>query len=205
MVFINCLSMYNGKTIYEDHSEFAEKVLRYVNDFANKYKKIDNVLYAIYSTPAESLCYLQVKQFRKKYGIVKGVSDREYMTNSFHMHVSENITPIEKQDAEYACFHLSNGGNIMYNRFNTDYNKEAFVTLIRRAMAKGYYYGCNLSKNYCDHCGAEFIDTEECPKCGSHDIIQIDRICGYIGYTKIKDYSMMNDGKVAEIKDRKCM
>ena len=197
--------MYNGKTIYEDHSEFAEKVLKYINDFANKYKKEDGILYAIYGTPAESLASLQVKQFRKKYGIIKGVSDREYMSNSFHMHVSEDITPVEKQDAEYKCFHLCNGGNIMYNRFKSEYNKEAYVTLIRRAMKLGYYYGCNLSKDYCEHCGAEFIDLDTCPKCGSKDIIQIDRVCGYLGITRIKDYSMMNDGKVAEIKDRKSM
>ena len=197
--------MYNGKTIYEDKSEFAEKVLKFVNDYANKYKKEDGVLYAIYGTPSESLCALQVKQFRKKYGVIKGVSDREYTSNSFHMHVSEDITPIEKQDAEYKCFHLCNGGNIMYNRFTCDYNKEAYITLIRRAMKLGYYYGCNISKDFCEDCGAEFIDLENCPKCGSHNITQIDRVCGYLGKTRVKNYSMMNDGKVAEIKDRKSM
>ncbi len=197
--------MYNGKTIYEDHSEFAEKVLKYVNDFANKYKKEDGVLYAIYGTPAESLCFLQVKQFRKKYGIIKGVSDREYMSNSFHMHVSEDITPIEKQDAEYKCFHLCNGGNIMYNRFTCDYNKEAYITLIRRAMRLGYYYGCNQSKDYCKDCGKEFLDLDKCPKCGSDNIVRIERVCGYLSYSRVGDKTRMNDGKLAEIKDRKSM
>lgn len=197
--------MYNGKTIYEDKSEFAEKILQHINDYADKYKKEDKILYAIYGTPAESLCSLQVQQFRKKYGVIKGVSDREYMTNSFHMHVSEDITPIEKQDAEYRCFHLSNGGNIMYNRFGSDYNKEAYVSLIRRAMTLGYYYGCNLSKDYCNNCKAEFIDQDTCPICGSDDITQIDRVCGYLGLTKKGKDSMVNKGKCAEIKDRKSM
>ena len=197
--------MYNGKTIYEDNSEFADKVLQYINDFANKYKKEDGILYAIYGTPGESLSSLQVKQFRKKYGIIKGVSDREYMSNSFHMHVTEDISPIEKQDAEYKCFHKCNGGNIMYNRFTSEYNKKAYIDLIRRAMKLGYYYGCNKQQNFCEQCGAEFIDAQKCPKCGSENITQIDRVCGYLGYTRIKGYSMMNDGKVAEIRDRKSM
>lgn len=194
--------MWLGKTIYEDKSEFAEKVLKYINKYADKYKEEDGILYAIYGTPAESLCSLQVQQFRKKYGIIEGVSDREYMTNSFHMHVSEDISPVEKQDAEFKCFHLCNGGNIMYNRFGSDYNKDAYVSLIRRAMQLGYYYGCNLSKDYCNSCNAEFIDQDICPKCGSDDITQIDRVCGYLGFTKKGKDSMVNKGKCAEIKDR---
>lgn len=197
--------MYNGRTIYEDKSEFAENVLKFINDYANRYKKEDGVLYAIYGTPAESLSSLQVKQFRKKYGVIKGVSDREYMSNSFHMHVSEDITPIDKQDSEYKCFHLCNGGNIMYNRFTCEYNKDAYITLIRRAMRLGYYYGCNISKDFCEDCGMEFIDLDTCPKCGSNNITQIDRVCGYLGMTRIKNYSMVNEGKVAEIKERKSM
>ena len=197
--------MYNGKTIYEDKSEFASQVLQYINDYANRRKKEDGVLYAIYGTPAESLCGLQVKQFRKKYGIVKGVSDREYFSNSFHMHVSEDITPIEKQDAEYKCFHLSNGGNIMYNRFTSDSNKEAYVTLIRRAMRMGYYYGCNQSKDYCTKCGSEFMDMDSCPNCGSNDIVRIERVCGYLGFSRVGDKTRMNDCKLEEIKDRKSM
>ena len=197
--------MYNGKTIYEDKSEFAKKVLEYVNNFANKYKKEDDVLYAIYGTPGESLLPLMVKQFRKKYGVVEGVSDRDYMSNSFHMHVTEDITPIEKQDSEYNCFHLCNGGNIMYNRFTSEYNKESYVTLIRRAMKMGYYYGCNLSKNYCSSCGTEFIDLDSCPKCGSSDIVRVERNCGYLSYSRIGNSTRVNEGKLAEMKERKCM
>lgn len=197
--------MYKGKTLYEDNAQFASEILKFINDYANRYKKEDGILYAIYGTPAESLSSLQVEQFRKKYGIIKGVSDRKYMSNSFHVHVSEDVTPVEKMDTEYKCFHLCNGGNIVYNRFGSDYNTEAYVTLIREAMKRGYYYGCNISKNYCCTCGAEFLDEDKCPVCGSDDLVRISRICGYIGFERIHGDTRMNDGKRAEIDDRKCM
>lgn len=197
--------MYKGKSLYEDNAQFAEEVLRFINDYANKYKKEDEVLYAIYGTPAESLCSLQVEQFKKKYGVIKGVSDRKYMSNSFHVHVSEDITPLEKLDTEFKCFHLCNGGNIVYNRFGSDYNTEAYVTLIREAMKRGYYYGCNISKNYCCTCGAEFLDEDKCPSCGSDDLVRISRVCGYLGLERVHGDTRMNEGKRAEIDDRKCM
>ena len=197
--------MYKGKSLYEDKAQFAEEILRFINNYATKYKKEDGILYAVYGTPAESLCALQVEQFRKKYGIIKGVSDRKYMSNSFHVHVSEDITPIEKMDTEYKCFHLCNGGNIIYNRFGSDYNTEAYVTLIREAMKRGYYYGCNISKNYCCTCGAEFLDEDQCPSCGSNDLVRISRVCGYLGLERVHGDTRMNEGKRAEIDDRKCM
>lgn len=197
--------MYKGKSLYEDKAQFAEEVLRFVNDYANKYKKEDGILYAIYGVPAESLCSLQVEQFRKKYGVIKGVSDRKYMSNSFHVHVSEDITPMEKMETEYKCFHLCNGGNIIYNRFGSDYNTEAYVTLIREAMKRGYYYGCNISKNYCCTCGAEFLDEDKCPSCGSEDLVRISRVCGYLGLERVHGDTRVNEGKRAEIDDRKCM
>lgn len=197
--------MYNGKSLYEDKAQFAEEILRFINDYATKYKKEDGILYAVYGTPAESMCALQVEQFRKKYGIIKGVSDRKYMSNSFHVHVSEDITPMEKMDTEYKCFHLCNGGNIVYNRFGSDYNTEAYVTLIREAMKRGFYYGCNISKNYCCTCGAEFLDEDKCPSCGSDDLVRISRVCGYLGLERVHGDTRMNEGKRAEIDDRKCM
>lgn len=169
--------LYNGKTIVEDNS-FAIDVLKFINEYANKYKKEDNILYAIYGTPAESLCGLQIEQFRKKYGIITGVSDRPYTTNSFHCGVWEDITPIEKQDIEYPMFHLCNGGNIQYCRYPIDYNKDAIKTLVRRAMDMGFYEGVNLQLDYCEKCGHQFIDSDVCPKCGSEDITRIERMNG---------------------------
>ena len=91
--------LYNGKSIAEDGA-FALEVLEYINKKVNEFKEADGWLYAIYGTPAESLCGLQVEQFRKMYGIVENVSDRPYVSNSFHCHVTEDLTPIEKQDLE---------------------------------------------------------------------------------------------------------
>ena len=101
--------LYNGKSLVED-GQFALEVLQHINDKVNQFKKEDKNLYAIYATPAENLCGLQVKQFRKKYGIIENVSDREYVSNGFHCHVTEDITPIQKQDLEYRFWELSNGG-----------------------------------------------------------------------------------------------
>ena len=89
--------LYNQKSLVED-GEFALKTLEHINEMVNKFKHEDGKLYAIYGTPAESLCGLQVTRFRSKYGIIEDVSDRAYVSNSFHCHVSEDITPIQKQD-----------------------------------------------------------------------------------------------------------
>lgn len=196
--------LYNGKSLVED-GEFALEVMQYINDYVNRIKKEDGILYAIYGTPAESLCGLQIEQFRKKYGIVKGVSDRAYVSNSFHCGVWEEITPIQKQDLEGRFWNYFNGGKIQYCRYPVSYNKEAQKTLVRRAMDKGFYEGCNLSLSYCENCGYEQLDMDVCPKCGSEDITQIDRMNGYIGYTKIHGKSRYNQAKVIEISERKSM
>lgn len=108
--------LHNKKSLVEDGA-FALEVLEYINKRVNEFKEEDGHLYAIYATPAENLCGLQVKQFRKKYGIVENVSDREYVSNGFHCHVTEDITPIEKQDLEYRFWELSNGGKIQYVKY----------------------------------------------------------------------------------------
>lgn len=156
-------------------------------------------------TPAESLAGLQVEQFRKKYGIIKGVSDRPYVTNSFHCGVWENITPIQKQDLESRFWDLFNGGKIQYCRYPVSYNREAIKILVRRAMNMGFYEGINLSLAYCEDCGYEELDMDVCPKCGSENITKIDRMNGYLGYTRIHGKTRYNDAKNAEIKDRVSM
>lgn len=193
-----------GKSIVEDNT-FAIEVLKFINEYADKYKLEDNILYAIYGTPAESLCGLQIEQFKKKYGIVKGVSDRPYTTNSFHCGVWEDITPIQKQDIEYPMFHLCNGGNIQYCRYKLGYNIEAIKTLVRRAMKMGFYEGVNLELDYCEKCGHQFIDSDVCPKCGSEEITRIERMNGYLGYSRVNGRTMYADHKLEEFKDRVSM
>lgn len=196
--------LYNGKSLVED-GEFALEVMQYINDYVNRIKEEDGILYAVYGTPAESLCGLQIEQFRKKYGIVKGVSDRAYVSNSFHCGVWEEITPVQKQDLEKRFWDYFNGGKIQYCRYPVSYNKLAQKTLVRRAMKLGFYEGCNLALSYCEDCGYEQLDMDVCPKCGSENITKIDRMNGYIGYTKIHGKSRYNDAKVIEINERVSM
>lgn len=169
--------LYNGKSIRED-GEFALETMKYIQSYIERIKEEDHILYAIYGTPAESLCGLQIEQFRKIYGIVENVSDREYVSNSFHCHVSENMSPIEKQDKEERFWNYFNGGKIQYCRYNLGYNKEAIKTLILRAMDKGFYEGVNLAMCYCEDCGYQQVEMDICPKCGSSMITKIDRMNG---------------------------
>ena len=196
--------LYNGRSLVEDGA-FAVEVLEYINKEVNRFKEEDGNLYAIYGTPAENLCGLQVKQFRAKYGIVEGVSDREYVSNSFHCHVTEDITPIEKQDLEYRFWELSNGGKIQYVKYPIDYNISAIKTLVRRAMEMGFYEGVNLSLAYCDDCGHQELEMDVCPKCGSKNLTKIDRMNGYLSYSRVHGDTRLNDAKMAEIAERKSM
>jgi len=196
--------LHNKKSLVED-GQFALEVLEYINKKVNQFKEEDGHLYAIYGTPAENLCGVQVQQFRKKYGIIENVSDREYVSNSFHCHVSEDITPIQKQDLEGRFWELSNGGKIQYVKYPINYNKEAIKALVRRAMDLGFYEGVNLSLAYCDDCGHEELSMDVCPKCGSKNLTKIDRMNGYLSYSRVKGDTRLNDAKMAEIAERKSM
>ncbi len=196
--------LYNKKSIAED-GEFALEVMKHINEKITEYKKADGRIYAIYGTPAENLCGVQIKQFRKMYGVIENVSDREYVSNSFHCHVSEDITSIEKQNLEYRFWELFNGGKIQYVRYPINYNKEAIKTLIRRAMKMGFYEGVNLALSYCDNCGHEELNMDVCPKCGSRNITKTDRMNGYLSYSRVKGDSRLNEAKMEEIRDRVSM
>ncbi len=196
--------LYNGKSLVED-GEFALEVMKYINCKINEYKKEDKIIYAIYGTPAENLCGLQVEQFRKKYGVIEGVSSREYVSNSFHCGVWEDINGIEKQDLEGRFWDLFRGGRIQYVRYNLNYNKEAMITYVERAMEKGFYEGVNLSLSYCNNCGHEELDMDTCPKCGSSDLTKIDRMNGYLSYSRVHGDTRLNKAKMIEISERKSM
>ncbi len=196
--------LYNGKSIAED-GEFALEVMKHINGKLGEFKKEDGILYAIYGTPAESLCSRQVEQFRKEFGIVTNVSDRLYVSNSFHCHVTEDISPIQKQDLENRFWNEFNGGKIQYVRYPLGYNTEAIRTLVRRAMKMGFYEGVNISLSYCDDCGHEEPEMDVCPCCGSKNLTKIDRMNGYLAYSRVHGDTRLNKGKMAEIADRKSM
>lgn len=191
-----------GKTLYQD-PWYAEGVLKYINDKVEQFKKEDGYLYAVYGTPAESIAGVQAKQYAEYTG---DNQFGEYFTNSFHMHVSEPITPFEKQDAEYKMFHMCNGGHIVYNRVTNPENLQALKALILRGMEKGFYQGINFDSAYCEDCGKHSTNVmNKCPHCGSTNLSVISRVCGYLGYTKTNGSTRMNDAKLAEIKDRVSM
>ena len=196
--------LHNKKSLVED-GNFAIEVMEYINKKVAQFKEEDGKLYALYGTPAESLCGLQVEQFRKKFGIIENVSDRAYVSNSFHCHVTEDISPIQKQDLEKRFWDLMNGGKIQYVKYPIDYNKEAIKVLIRRAMKMGFYEGVNLSLAYCDDCGHQELEMDVCPKCGSKNLTKIDRMNGYLSYSRVKGDTRLNKAKMAEIAERKSM
>jgi ribonucleoside-triphosphate reductase len=196
--------LYNQKSIRED-GDFALEVIKYINEKITEYKKEDGWLYAIYGTPAETLCGKQIDQFRKEFGIITNVSDKPYVSNSFHCHVSENISPIEKQDKELRFWNYFNGGKIQYCRYHLGYNREAMKTLVLRAMKIGYYEGVNLSLAYCDDCGHEELEMDTCPVCGSKNLTKIDRMNGYLAFSRVHGDTRLNQAKMAEIADRTSM
>lgn len=217
---------YNGKSISED-GEFAHQVMEFLNEKLEEYKKEDHMLWAVYGTPAENLCGLQITQLReftknhvmeltnagydvtydnnKNAYIIPEISSHEYVSNSFHCHVTEDISPVQKQDAEKRFWNLHKGGEIQYIRYPIGYNKKSIETLINRAMDLGFYEGVNLSLAYCDDCGHEELEMDVCPVCGSKNLTKIDRMNGYLSFSRIHGNTRLNDAKMAEIAERKSM
>ncbi|MGR5365845.1 anaerobic ribonucleoside-triphosphate reductase [Photobacterium damselae] len=198
--------LHEGKPLHESDGKFVNEVLDHINKRINEFKEADGYLYALYGTPAESLCGKQLQQFRKYFGDVAGVTDREYFTNSFHAHVTAQITPFEKQDIEYQYFHKCLGGHIQYVRLTTNSNLDAIAAVVLRGMKMGFYQGINFDLVFCESCGFRpDHDVEHCPKCGSSKIMIISRVCGYIGFLKSGGVTRFNDAKVAEVLDRVSM
>ena len=122
------------------------------------------------------------------------------------MNVTEEITPFEKQDAEFNDFHLCAGGHIQYVRLENPENTTAVKEMIKRGMEMGFYQGVNFDAAYCQDCGKQSTNIlNTCPHCGSHNISVISRVCGYLGYSNVNGHSRMNDGKMCEIYNRKSM
>lgn len=201
--------LYNGKSLVED-GEFALETARYINRRVSEYQQQDHIQYSVYGTPAESLCGKQVKHFRDKFGIIENVSDRDYFSNSFHCHVSEDIFQIEKQEYEARFWDLFNGGKIQYVRIDVPHNIQALEVFVKHAMDLGLYEGINISLAYCDNCGFQWNNKKSdrphiCPRCKKNEMTLIDRMCGYIAFTRVHGKSRLNDAKMAEVNDRICM
>ena len=206
--------LWTGERLLEEGGEFSASVLKYLQKRLAEFKAEDHNLYAIYGTPAESLCATQAKQYAR-FCEERGIDNvfahtehysPEYFTNSFHVNVTEEISPFEKQDREFRDFHLCEGGHIQYVRLDNPENLAAVEGIIRRGMEKGFYQGVNFDSAYCNECGEHSTNVlDHCPKCGSRNISVISRVCGYLGYSNVNGVSRMNSGKVAEIRARKSM
>lgn len=167
--------LWNGKTIKED-STFAEETLDFINDCLKKFKEEDGYLYALYGTPAESLCGTQAKQYKEYTG---DSQFGDYFTNSFHCHVSEDINPFVKQNKEFKLFHKCNGGHIQYVRIENPDNYKGLKAIIQRGMKLGFYQGVNFDSAYCNDCGEHSTNVLfTCPKCGSNNLTVLSRVCG---------------------------
>lgn len=191
-----------NKGIHEDNS-LGIKVLEYLQSLIDEAKKEHGLLFALYSTPSESLCYRFLLADREKYGIIKGVTDKEYYTNSFHVWVKEPVKALDKQDLEKPMFDIAKGGRIVYNEFPHTHNKKAILQCVNYAMKLGLYYGVNIQLDTCLECGhhGEFKNAI-CDNCGSDHVLSINRVCGYLGYSVVDHDTRFNKGKLSEVKDR---
>ena len=195
-----------GKMLHESDRRKVNEVVDYILAKINKFKQEDGYLYALYGVPAESLVGTQREQFVKKFGVIEGVSDKAYLSNSFHTHVSCDISMFEKQDAEYELFHKINGGHIQYVRILNKDNLDAIKQVVLRGMKMGFYQGVNIASATCEDCG--YVTNglaDKCGCCGSENLTIISRACGYLSFYKQGGDTRFNDAKIAEIKDRVSM
>lgn len=193
---------FKDKGIHEDNS-LGIDILNKLQDWIDEAKEETGLMLALYSTPSESLCYRFLLADREKFGVVNGVTDKEYYTNSYHVWVKEKVGALDKQDVEKPMFDIAKGGRIVYNEFPHTHNKKAIQQCIDYAMSQGLYYGINLQLDTCLDCGhhGEFIGGK-CSNCGSDHVISINRVCGYLGYSVVDKDTRFNKGKLAEKNDR---
>ena len=164
----------------EEYLKYGTKIVAYLKKLTEKATINYNHLYALYSTPAESLCYRFQKINRKDYGVIEDVTDREYITNSFHVPVWEDVSVPEKIAFEAPFHKLATGGRISYNEFVYGVDNSVLEQAINFAMEKGMYYGVNVVAGTCNQCGYSGDFHDNCPKCGTHDITVVTRVCGLI-------------------------
>ena len=188
---------------------FALSVMQHMNDKCNEWKKAENMDYSLYGTPLESTTYKFAKCLQKRFGIVKGITDKNYITNSYHVHVSEPIDAFTKLKFESEFQKLSPGGAISYVEVpNMQDNLEAVMSVLQFIYDNIMYAELNTKSDYCQCCGYDgeirIVEDDgklvwECPKCGNRDQNKLNvarRTCGYIGT------QFWNQGRTQEIKDR---
>ena len=205
-----CVKYMTGKSHTDDVAKpFALSVMQKMNDKCNEWKQAENIDYSLYGTPLESTTYKFAKSLQKRFGIIEGITDKNYITNSYHVHVSEDIDAFTKLKFESEFQKLSPGGAISYVEVpNMQDNLEAVMSLLGFIYDNIMYAELNTKSDYCQECG---FDGEikivkdagklvwKCPKCGNTDQNKLNvarRTCGYIGT------QFWNQGRTQEIADR---
>ena len=205
-----CVKYMTGKSHTDAGAKpFALSVMQHMNDKCTAWKKAENMDYSLYGTPLESTTYKFAKCLQKRFGIVKGITDKNYITNSYHVHVSEPIDAFTKLKFEADFQRLSPGGAISYVEVpNMQDNLEAVISVLQFIYDNIMYAELNTKSDYCQVCGYDgeikIVEDDgklvwECPKCGNRDQNKLNvarRTCGYIGT------QFWNQGRTQEIKDR---
>ena len=205
-----CVKYMTGKSHTDAGAKpFALSVMQHMNDKCNAWKKAENIDYSLYGTPLESTTYKFAKCLQKRFGIVPGITDKNYITNSYHVHVSEQIDAFTKLKFESDFQRLSPGGAISYVEVpNMQDNLEAVISVLQFIYDNIMYAELNTKSDYCQCCGYDgeikIVEDDgklvwECPKCGNRDQNKLNvarRTCGYIGT------QFWNQGRTQEIKDR---
>ena len=205
-----CVKYMTGKSHTDAGAKpFALSVMQHMNDKCNAWKKAENIDYSLYGTPLESTTYKFAKCLQKRFGIVPGITDKNYITNSYHVHVSEQIDAFTKLKFESDFQRLSPGGAISYVEVpNMQDNLDAVISVLQFIYDNIMYAELNTKSDYCQVCGYDgeikIVEDDgklvwECPKCGNRDQNKLNvarRTCGYIGT------QFWNQGRTQEIKDR---
>ena len=205
-----CVKYMTGKSHTDAGAKpFALSVMQHMNDKCNEWKKAENIDYSLYGTPLESTTYKFAKCLQKRFGVIPGITDKNYITNSYHVHVSEPIDAFTKLKFESEFQKLSPGGAISYVEVpNMQDNLEAVMSVLQFIYENIMYAELNTKSDYCQCCGYDgeikIVEDDgklvwECPKCGNRDQNKLNvarRTCGYIGT------QFWNQGRTQEIKDR---
>lgn len=206
-----CVYAWTGKKLTEQEGkEFGLLVMQKLNDACTKWKSEENIDYSLYGTPLESSTYKFAKALKARFGIIEGVTDKNYVTNSYHIHVTEQINAFDKLAFEAEFQKLSPGGAISYIEVpNMQNNIDAILEVIKFIYNNIIYAEINTKSDYCQECGyegeIEIIEKDNgnldwrCPNCGNMDHSKLNiarRTCGYIGS------NFWNQGRTQEIKER---
>ena len=205
-----CVKYMTGKSHTDaEATPFALEVMQHMNDKCNEWKAATDIDFSLYGTPLESTTYKFAKALQRRFGVIEGITDKGYITNSYHVHVSEQIDAFTKLKFESEFQRLSPGGAISYVEVpNMQDNLEAVIAVLRYIYDNIMYAELNTKSDYCQECGydgeIQIVEDDgklvwECPKCGNRDQAKLNvarRTCGYIGT------QFWNQGRTEEIKDR---